>query len=64
MDAFLEKLKQDGAEGVHLVMALGNKNGMFYERVEFRRFPFVLDGGASGERGRHPEGIWLVKNLE
>jgi hypothetical protein len=37
---------------------------VFYERMGFRRFPFVLDGGVSGEEGRHPGGIWLVKNLE
>ncbi len=64
MDMFCQRLRGDGAKGVHLVMAVDNKNGMFYERMGFERYPSVLDGGASGEKGRHPGGIWLVKKLE
>jgi GNAT superfamily N-acetyltransferase len=64
MEMFCEKLRRDGARGVHLVMAVENRNGVFYERMGFGRFPFVLDGRVSGEEGRHPGGIWLVKNLE
>lgn len=64
MEVFCEKLRRDGVKGVHLGMALENQNGIFYERMRFWRFPFVLDGGVSGEEGRHPGGIWLVKNLE
>jgi GNAT superfamily N-acetyltransferase len=44
MDMFCGKLRQDGAKGVHLVMATENPNGTFYERLGFVRFPFVLDG--------------------
>jgi GNAT superfamily N-acetyltransferase len=64
MDSFCERLKRDGARGVHLVMGAENKNGMFYERMGFGRWPVVLDGGWSGEVGRHEGGIWLVKKLE
>jgi len=63
METFCGKLRQEGVKGVHLVMAAENTNGMFYERLGFGRFPFVIDGGKSGEKGRN-EGIWLVKNLE
>lgn len=64
MDAFCETLRRAGAKGVHLVMAVENENALFYERMGFERFPFVLDGGVSGEEGRHLGGIWLVKDLE
>jgi GNAT superfamily N-acetyltransferase len=64
IDMFCEKLRWDEVKGVHLIMAAENLNGMFYERLGFVRFPFVLDGGKSVEEGRHPGGIWLMKSLE
>jgi hypothetical protein len=64
MDIFCRKLRRDGVKGVHLVMATENLNGMFYERLGFVRFPFVLNGGKSGEKEQHPGEIWLVKSLE
>jgi len=57
MDMFCGRLRRDGAKGIHLVMATENLNGMFYERLGFVRFPFVLDDGKSGEKGRQPGGI-------
>ena len=45
-----EKLRRDGVKGAHLNMAAENRNGTFYEQVGFGWFPFVLDGGKSGEK--------------
>ncbi|EXJ88959.1 hypothetical protein A1O3_02023 [Capronia epimyces CBS 606.96] len=64
MEQFCERASASGARGVHLLMAASNEQaGKFYDRLGFLRFPAVLDDGASGEKGRDPDTIWLVKNL-
>ncbi|EXJ94619.1 hypothetical protein A1O1_03015 [Capronia coronata CBS 617.96] len=53
-----------GAIGIHLLMATSNEEAqMFYDRVGFKRFPYVLDDGNSGQHGRDRTTIWLVKDL-
>ena len=65
MEAFCEKLRHDEVGGVHLIMAGDNVEAeKFYGKVGFRRFPMILDGGASKEQGRHSNtSIWLVRKL-
>ena len=61
---FCNMAKEQGAKGVHLLMAANNADaGKFYPRVGFSRFPYVLDSGASGEDGRDANTIWMVKTL-
>ena len=65
IERFCDKLVEDGVKGVHVIMGGENKNEMFYRRLGFVRFPFVLDDGISGEMGRHKFGtVWLVKSLK
>lgn len=64
IDSFCTVAKDQGAKGVHLLMAAANENaGKFYARVGFSRFPAVLDNGASGEEGHDGNTIWQVKSL-
>jgi hypothetical protein len=64
IERFCDKLSEEGVKGVHVIMGGENKNEMFYQRLGFVRFPFVLDEGISGEMGRHKFGtVWLVKSL-
>ena len=65
MHKFCEKVHQAGGNGVHLIMAGDNVGAeRFYGRVGFGRFPEILDGGSSGEKGRDlNRSMWLVKAL-
>ena len=65
MTRFLEEIKEKGATGVHLLMVEGNldKAGVFYEKVGFKRFEEVVDGGISGETGRGDGTIWFVRDV-
>ncbi|OCT52927.1 acetyltransferase [Cladophialophora carrionii] len=64
IDRFCSLAKGQGAKGVHLGMAAANEDAYkFYTRVGFKRFPVVLDNGASGEEGQNGNTIWLVKTL-
>lgn len=61
---FSEKMKREGAQGVHLGMVATNEGaGQFYTRLGFSRFPHVLDDGKSGELGRLEGGIVWVSQL-
>jgi GNAT superfamily N-acetyltransferase len=61
---FVDHLKKEGARGVHLGMvATNDRASKFYERLEFNRFPEVLDEGKSGELGRTEGAIIRVKYL-
>jgi GNAT superfamily N-acetyltransferase len=68
MRRFVELLKARGVRGLHLVMGENNVRigaERFYEHVGFRRYEEVLDGGRSGEVGRHANGcVWMVKELD
>lgn len=69
IDTFLAALAERHCQGVHLGMEAGNAGSLkFYETLGFSRYPFVLDHGASGEKGRTGEEsagvIYLVKELE
>ncbi|KAF2005819.1 GCN5-related N-acetyltransferas-like protein [Amniculicola lignicola CBS 123094] len=64
VSTYLEKIKGLGATGVHLGMVAENiKARRFYERLGFRLFDEVMDGGVSEEKGRTGNAIWLVKSL-
>lgn len=64
LKAFFEKVKQDGAKGVHLDMVKENhKARAFYERMGFGACQRVLDGGVSGEMGVNGIVLTLVKEL-
>jgi GNAT superfamily N-acetyltransferase len=50
--ALLEKVKAEGAQGVHLDMVKSNVGARrFYGRLGFEACPVVMDGGKSGEMG-------------
>lgn len=67
--ALLNRLKERGANGIHLGMVATNDNAhSFYQHVGFARFDEVMDDGFSGEKGRYGTAdevgtIWLVKKL-
>ncbi|KAF1979883.1 GCN5-related N-acetyltransferas-like protein [Bimuria novae-zelandiae CBS 107.79] len=62
--AWLEVVKELGAQGVHLGMVRTNEGARrFYERLGFRLCEEVLDGGASGKVGRQDGAVCLVKRL-
>ncbi|KAF2269074.1 GCN5-related N-acetyltransferas-like protein [Lojkania enalia] len=64
MAAFLEKMEELGAKGVHLGMVRWNHGARrFYERLGFQLCGKVLDGGESGEVGRTGDAICLLKKL-
>lgn len=64
MSAFLSKITELGACGVHLGMVATNDGARrFYERVGFELCGEVLDGGVSGEIGRDGGAVCLVKKL-
>ena len=64
MTTFLEKLRDQGVKGVHLIMGKDNAGaGMFYQKMGFRRLPVVLDGGESGEEGIDKTCIWWCMKL-
>lgn len=64
VEVFLGAIKSAGARGVHLGMVRTNDGARrFYERLGFRLCEEVLDGGESGEKGRHGGALCLVKNL-
>lgn len=64
---FVALLATRGIRGVHAIMGDHNVRAgaeRFYGRVGFRRFHEVLDGGHSGELGRHADGcVWMVREL-
>ncbi|KAF2635817.1 hypothetical protein P280DRAFT_473600 [Massarina eburnea CBS 473.64] len=65
MKTFLDRVQTLGARGVHLGMMRTNSGAkQFYERLGFRLCNEVLDGGVSGERGRHGDAICLIKDLQ
>jgi ribosomal protein S18 acetylase RimI-like enzyme len=67
--ALLDRLRERGANGIHLGMVASNDNAYrFYHHIGFERFDEVMDGGLSGEKGRYGTAgevgtIWLVKKL-
>ncbi|KAF2195040.1 GCN5-related N-acetyltransferas-like protein [Zopfia rhizophila CBS 207.26] len=64
INTFLEKVKAEGAAGVHLKMLIENVEAKrFYEKLGFRIFEEVMDGGDSGEVGRVGDAICMVKEL-
>ncbi|KAF1916405.1 GCN5-related N-acetyltransferas-like protein [Ampelomyces quisqualis] len=64
IEAFFERVKRNGADGVHLDMVRHNVNARaFYERIGFQICPHVLDRGASGETGVNGIVATLVKTL-
>ncbi|KAF9733034.1 hypothetical protein PMIN06_005415 [Paraphaeosphaeria minitans] len=64
ISAFLSKIKELGACGVHLGMVATNDGARrFYERLGFESCGKVLDGGVSGEAGRDGGAVCLVKKL-
>lgn len=64
IEAFLAKVKSEGARGVHLDMVRHNTNGhAFYTRIGFTMCQQVLDGGASGLTGVNGIVMTLVKSL-
>jgi GNAT superfamily N-acetyltransferase len=64
IETFSAAVKEDGASGLHLVMAQANvEAGDFYAHTGWRRYPKVLDGGSSGEEGVKDNATWMVKRL-
>lgn len=64
VDRFCQHVKGTGVNGVHLGMVRTNDGARrFYGRLGFQLCDEVLDGGASGERGRHGDAICLVKSI-
>ncbi|KAK2800067.1 hypothetical protein FQN51_006306 [Onygenales sp. PD_10] len=65
LTVFLQKIKDLGATGCHVVPTASNVDARrFYEREGFRVYPVVLDGGVSGEVGRTRDGtVVLVRKL-
>ena len=63
MDMFCGRVETRGREGGSFSYGCGEYGWEVYDWVGFGRFPSVLDGGKSREKGRHPAGIWLVRNL-
>ena len=64
IERFCNTATDQGIKGVHLLMVASNDGaGKFYNRLGFERFPYVLDGGCSGEQGRNQNTIWFVKSL-
>lgn len=65
IETYLNKLREQSVKGVHLIMDGQNFGAeKFYYRVGFRRFGDVLDGGVSGEVGRHGDGtVWMVREV-
>jgi ribosomal protein S18 acetylase RimI-like enzyme len=64
METFLTKVKQMGADGVHLGMVRSNRGAKrFYERLGFRVCDVVLDNGKSGELGVADDALCMVKEL-
>ena len=70
VDTFLDSLRSQGCKAVYLGMVADNAGAArFYEREGFKRLPYVLDEGISGEQGRtkgHDGGggtIYYVKDL-
>ncbi|KAF2108410.1 acyl-CoA N-acyltransferase [Lophiotrema nucula] len=61
---FEDRMRELGAEGVHLGMVRTNERAKaFYERLGFEVCGQVLDGGTSGEVGREGDAVCLVKTL-
>ena len=53
LDTLMQNLRSQSCTGVYLGMVASNEDaGRFYEANDFRRLPFVLDDGVSGEKGR------------
>lgn len=52
INTLFEKVKSEGAKGIHLDMVRSNElAAKFYESIGFERAPIVMDGGRSGEVG-------------
>ncbi|KAH7410477.1 GCN5-related N-acetyltransferase-like protein [Phaeosphaeria sp. MPI-PUGE-AT-0046c] len=64
VEAWCEKVREEGATGVHLDMVKDNVGGRkFYEKVGFGVCEQVLDGGESGETGVNGIVLTMVKKL-
>lgn len=64
VETFSSSIKEAGANGVHLLMVQANTDaGKFYARTGWQRYPKVLDGGLSGEKGVKDNSTWMVKHL-
>ncbi|KAK2809955.1 hypothetical protein FQN50_003369 [Emmonsiellopsis sp. PD_5] len=65
LTVFLQKIKDLGATGCHVVPTADNVDARrFYEREGFRPYPGVLDEGVSGEVGRMGNGtVVLVRGV-
>lgn len=64
IEAWCEKIKGEGAGGVHLDMVKDNVGAKrFYEKLGFGVCEQVLDGGASGETGVNGIVLTMVKEL-
>ncbi|KAF2196535.1 GCN5-related N-acetyltransferas-like protein [Delitschia confertaspora ATCC 74209] len=64
IEQFVETLKMHGARGVHLGLVATNTGARrFYERLGFRVFDEVMDGGRSGEVGREGDSLYMTKEL-
>ena len=64
IETFSAAVRNEGANGLHLLMAQANvEAGRFYGRTGWQRYPKVLDGGLSGEEGVKDNTTWLVRRL-
>ncbi|KAF3915614.1 hypothetical protein ABW21_db0208190 [Orbilia brochopaga] len=65
MENLWAKLKQERIPGVHLIMDSRSVDAEnFYLAVGYNRFDEVVDGGASGDRGKDVnKNLWMVKTL-
>lgn len=65
MGQWLGGMRKRGVRGVHLGMSASNVRAeRFYERMGFGRLPVVVDGGASGEKGRDGRSVYMVQTLD
>lgn len=64
INTLFDKVKSQGAPGIHLDMVRWNTIGKnFYEKIGFRPCSLVLDDGKSGETGVNDVVLTLVKAL-
>jgi ribosomal protein S18 acetylase RimI-like enzyme len=64
IDTFTAAIKATGVKGVHLIMSDANvEAAKFYIHTGWKRYPKILDGGASGREGVKDDAAWMVKDL-
>jgi GNAT superfamily N-acetyltransferase len=64
IDTFDKEVKKEGAQGLHLVMAVANvEAAKFYQHTGWQRYPKVLDSGFSGEEGVKDNTAWMIKRI-